>query len=165
VALFIPGAESLSTVSTFEKLSHTSSLAWSHISLPCHRADDAEWGKKPHRILVISEQKKIPFLQPIFMCFDTLKITLAELNYLFNKVISSHEKDEERKHNEFLFRNLSGGVERKKNLRRQHPYRIETGRIWSIPDSAQMIMPCTEWHGTTFVVDFHNCTYIIVRYF
>jgi hypothetical protein len=59
------------------------------------------------------------------MCFcslsscvsEALNITLAGLNYLFNDVMSGHEKDVEGKNNEFLSRNLSGGAERRKNLR------------------------------------------------
>lgn len=98
MALYIPGAESLSPDSTFEKLSHISSLAWSSISLPCHRADDTEWGrKKPHRSLVIMEQKKDRFCSLSLYFSDTLKITLAGFNYLFNDVMSSHGKDVEGK--------------------------------------------------------------------
>lgn len=170
MALFIPGSESLSPVSNFEKLSHTSSLAWSSISLPCDRADDTEWGtKKPHRILVITEQEKDRFCSQSSCFSDTLKVTLAGLNYLFHDVMSSNEKDVEGKNNEFLSLNLYGGAKRRKNLRGWHAHRTSfetaTARIWSIPDCAQMIMPYTEWHATTSVVDFHNCTYIIVRYF
>lgn len=133
VALFIPGAESLSPVSTFEKLSHTSSLDWSSISLPCHRADDTEWGKKkPHRNLVLTEQEKEGFCSLSSCVSDTLKITLAGLNYLFNDVMSSHEKDVEGKHNEFLSRNLSGGAERRKNLRDN--IRTERGLKLRLPE-------------------------------
>ena len=103
MALYIPGAESLSPDSTFEKLSHISSLAWSSISLPCHRADDTEWGrKKPHRSLVIMEQKKDRFCSLSLYFSDTLKIKLAGFNYLFNDVMSSHGKDVEGKITSFI---------------------------------------------------------------
>jgi hypothetical protein len=63
------------------------------------------------------EQKKERFCSLASCVSDTLKISLAGFNYLFNDVMSGHEKDVEEKNNELLSRNLSGGPERRKNLR------------------------------------------------
>jgi len=46
--------------------------------------------------------------------------------------MSSHEKDAKGKHNEFLSRNLSGGAERRKNLRDN--IRTERGLKLRLPE-------------------------------
>jgi len=113
---------------------------------------------------VITEQEKYRFCRLSSCVSDTLKITLAGLNYLFSNVISSHEKDEEGKitsfYPEIFLEELNEGKISDGSIRTElRLSEYEASRI----DSAQMIMPCT--HGSTFVVDFHNCAYIIVRYF
>jgi len=79
------------------------------------------------------EQKKERFCSLASCASDTLNISLAVFNYLFNDVISSHEKDVEGENKKFLSRNLSGGAERRKNIRGYHSYRnsfeTETARI------------------------------------